>query len=124
VGAACDGVVPGGDAEPDRGGDDAGDGLVNVGPQLAVLVVDVDAALAGQLVPVLDELLNRRDAGAGGEQVVQFLEQLGRVHGGGGLPAGEGLPCLDGGQVEVVAGAGLEGGGKVWHRGHRRVLLW
>ena len=65
--AAGQGEVPGGDAEPDGGGHSAGDGLVDVGPEVAVLVVDVDAALAGQFVPVLDELPDRGDAVAGGE---------------------------------------------------------
>src|SRR5205823_2448872 len=77
--AAGEGEVSAGDAEPDRGGDGAGDGLVDVGPQFSVLIGDGDAALTRQVVPVIDKLLDRRDAVVGAEHVDHVLEQDGGV---------------------------------------------
>ena len=50
--AAGEGEVPGGKAEPDRGGDGAGDGVGHVGQQVAILVIDGDAVPAGGVQPV------------------------------------------------------------------------
>ena len=100
---AGEGQVPGGDAEPDRGDHGAGDGVVDVGPQVTALVVYRDAALAGQVVSVPHELLDRGDAIADGEHVVDLLLQGERVDGGGGPAAGDGLPRLDGAEVKEVA---------------------
>lgn len=56
--------------------------------------------------PVLAELLDREDAVAGRECLVDSLLQGGRVDVGGGLAAGQGLPCLDGSEVEEVTRLG------------------
>ena len=73
------------------------------GRRSPVLVVYGDAALAGLVVPVLDELLHRGDAAVGSERVVHDLDHSERVAAGGGSAAGDGLPRLDGGEVQNVA---------------------
>jgi len=78
-----------------------GDGVEDVGPEFAVLVVHGDAALAGQVQPTLAQLVDLV-AVAGHECLVDRLFKV-RVKVGGGLATGEGLPCLDGAEVEKVA---------------------
>lgn len=63
-------MVPGGEAGPERRRDDAADGFEDVGQDLAVLVVDGDAALAGRVEPVVAELV---DGTVAAERVADLL---------------------------------------------------
>lgn len=81
--AAGEGEVPGGDAEPDRC-DGAGDGVVHVGQQVAVLVVDGDALPAGGVV--LAELVDRARAAAGLEYIVDRCSRAVESMSGAGWP--------------------------------------
>jgi hypothetical protein len=79
------------------------DGVEHVEPQLAALVVHGDAALAGEFEPTLAQQVDLVVAIVGDERLVDVLFQVGRVKVGRGLAAGQGLPCLDGAEVEDVA---------------------
>ena len=81
--AAGQGEVPGGDAEPDRGGDGAGDGVVQAGQEVAMLVGHGDAVLAGQFEPGAVELVDEFGAVTGLECLVDL-----RAQPGGAIEAG------------------------------------
>jgi hypothetical protein len=78
------------------------DGVEHVGQQVTVPVVHGDAALAGQVQPVVAEQVDLGLAVAGHECLADHLFQV-RVKAGGGLAVGQGHPCPDGAQVEQVA---------------------
>lgn len=85
---------------------------MSVRGEVSLLVVHGEAALAGQVQPALAELVDWVPAVAGDEALVDRLLQVRQVNVGRG-PAGQGLPCPDGTEVQKVT--------RVVRRG-RRVL--
>lgn len=72
---AGQGEVPGGDTEPDRGRDQAGDFVVHLGQQVPVLVVHGEAMPAGDRLPPAVELAGEVGSVAGPECIVHLPAQ-------------------------------------------------